>query len=170
MSGFDLLKSSLKKALPLNWYFTVRSAFYRVSNAAFKPYIAKFECMGFPFEITIKDRVAQEWYGHATATGSLSPAVEILWLQELIQTSQMPAELLSRFQSRSCTVFDLGAHQGVVAMLFEKLFAVQGKVVALEAGTHNFKVLNENLKLNRSRRRKRCDQSRQKRICDRNPP
>ena len=45
-------------------------------------------------------------------------------------------------------VFDLGAHHGVIAMLLARIVGDTGRVIAIEAGEHNFDVLNENKNLN----------------------
>jgi FkbM family methyltransferase len=107
--------------------------------------------MGHSFEIAIKDPVAEEWYGAAGKTGTLAPPAEINWLQELVNQKKLPQVLQDHFQSKSCTVFDLGAHQGIVALIFEKLFSTSGKIIALEAGSHNFKILQENIKTNHAK-------------------
>jgi FkbM family methyltransferase len=151
MSAFQFARAILKKSLPSNLYFTIRSAYYRASNSIYRARKISFKCMDHQFQIAIKDQVAEEWYGSAAKSGHLPPAAEILWIQKLIEAASTPPELVAKFNSKSCTIFDLGAHQGVVAMILEKLFATHGKVVALEAGSHNHSVLCENLDLNQSK-------------------
>jgi FkbM family methyltransferase len=58
-------------------------------------------------------------------------------------------ELLASGKLRpGATVFDLGAHQGVVAMLMAKAVGPTGRVIAIEGMKHNCDVANENLRLN----------------------
>lgn len=49
---------------------------------------------------------------------------------------------------KGAKVFDLGAHQSVVAMIFAAEVGAQGKVLAVEANEHNYRVGCENKKIN----------------------
>jgi FkbM family methyltransferase len=59
---------------------------------------------------------------------------------------------LSIFKGRSlrpgARVFDLGAHQGVVALMLERAVQPEGEVVAVELTEHNARVAVENVRLN----------------------
>jgi FkbM family methyltransferase len=78
----------------------------------------------------VHDRVAQEWYDKD-------------W--------DMPPEIA--FLSRhgldgGSLVFDLGAHQCLVAMLLAKQLTSAGRVVAVEANRHNARIAQSNIELN----------------------
>jgi FkbM family methyltransferase len=49
---------------------------------------------------------------------------------------------------KGARVFDLGAHQGVVALMLAERVGAEGKVVALEANPHNAAVARRNCQLN----------------------
>ncbi|MGL4514093.1 MAG: FkbM family methyltransferase [Lacipirellulaceae bacterium] len=78
----------------------------------------------------IADGLSEGWYNH---DWDQLPEVELL------TTSRLTGE---------GTVFDLGAHQGVVAMMLAAEIAPRGTVVAVEGMKHNCDVAGENLALN----------------------
>lgn len=45
-------------------------------------------------------------------------------------------------------VFDLGAHQGIVAMMMSRIVQDDGTIIAVEGMTHNCRIMHENLALN----------------------
>lgn len=65
----------------------------------------------------------------------------------------MPAELAyarGRGLRRGALVFDLGAHQGVVALILANLVGPDGRVIALEADPHNARIAERNRALNKA--------------------
>ncbi len=77
---------------------------------------------GNELTISLQDPVAEEWYDHD-------------W--------PLPAELACLGESRlrpDATVFDLGAHQGVVALMLARMVGADGRVIAVEAERHNYEV------------------------------
>jgi FkbM family methyltransferase len=80
--------------------------------------------------MTINDRVASEWYDRDWA---LPPEIEFL--------SQV------RVPRGGC-VFDLGAHQCLIAMLLGQEIVPEGTVLAVEANRHNVEMARRNLDLN----------------------
>jgi tRNA A58 N-methylase Trm61 len=58
------------------------------------------------------------------------------------------AELAGSRLKAGARVFDLGAHQAVVALMLSQLVGHEGEVIALEAERHNFEVAERNRKLN----------------------
>jgi FkbM family methyltransferase len=80
--------------------------------------------------VLIADGLGEDWYDHD-------------WdkLEEL--------DLLLQGKLRpGAKIFDLGAHQGVVAMIMAKIVGESGQVIAVEGMRHNCDVANENLRLN----------------------
>jgi FkbM family methyltransferase len=80
--------------------------------------------------VSIEDPVGEEWYDHD-------------W--------PLPPEMAALADSRlkpGARVFDLGAHQAVVALMLSRLVGDDGEVIALEAERHNFEVAERNRALN----------------------
>ena len=76
--------------------------------------------------------MAEEWYDH---DWPMTPELERL------RESRLGA---------GARVFDLGAHQGVVALILSRVVGAAGQVVAVEAERHNFEVAVRNRDLNRA--------------------
>lgn len=85
---------------------------------------------GFPLSIWLTDPLAQGWYD-----ADWSDLSEIT----LLKTGRLKA---------GARVFDLGAHQCVVAMMLSRIVGTEGQVVALEANQHNAQVGERNRALN----------------------
>lgn len=66
------------------------------------------------------------------------------------ETGELPefTFLKHRKLREGALVFDLGAHQAVIALIMANMVHESGKVVAVEAGTHNFEIALENKSLN----------------------
>lgn len=85
---------------------------------------------GHELSISLEDPLAEGWYDHD-------------W-PPLPELNQLAASRLKP----GAHVFDLGAHQAVVAMMLAQLVGDKGQVVAVEAGRHNHRVALRNLVLN----------------------
>ncbi len=85
---------------------------------------------GFPLSIWLSDPLAQGWYD---ADWPELPEVTLLKTGRLKQGAR---------------VFDIGAHQCVVAMMLARIVGTEGQVVALEASPHNAEVGERNRALN----------------------
>lgn len=85
---------------------------------------------GFRLEVSLQDPLGEGWYGQD-------------WEFSHEQ------EILKKFSLRpGAKIFDLGAHQSVVAMILAKEVGSSGKVLAIEAFEHNYKVGCDNKNLN----------------------
>lgn len=82
---------------------------------------------GRPLTIRIADPLAQGWYDHDWDTGT-----EILLLQRRGRLGP------------GARVFDLGAHQGVVALMLAGIVGPDGEVIAVEAAPHNARLAQQN--------------------------
>lgn len=102
-------------------YFATRS---------FRPYAATHRYAGFEFTLYITDRIARQWYDHD-------------W-------EELPEHALLRMHKLGpgARVFDLGAHQAVVALMVSRFVGDTGSVVALEAGKHNYEIAQKNKETN----------------------
>jgi FkbM family methyltransferase len=87
---------------------------------------------GYPLTISLEDPVADGWYDH---DWPLMP--ELLRLKH------------SRLRP-GARVFDVGAHQGIVALILARLVGPTGQVVAVEAERHNADVATRNRDLNQA--------------------
>jgi FkbM family methyltransferase len=97
----------------------------------FQPYTLEKTYGSLRLRVHIADPLAQGWYGH-----DWDPLPEI----DLLQSSGL---------SPGARVFDLGAHQGVVAMILANQVGPSGQVIAVEALPHNARVCRMNAALNR---------------------
>jgi len=85
---------------------------------------------GFPLSIWLTDPLAQGWYD---SDWPELPEIALLKTGRLKQGAR---------------VFDLGAHQCVVAMMLSQIVGAEGQVVALEANPHNAEIGERNRALN----------------------
>ena len=85
---------------------------------------------GFPLEILLNDELGARWYDH-----DLPELPEIALLKQ------------HQLQPGAC-VFNLGAHQGVVALMLANAVGPRGKVVAVEAIPYNVRIAEVNRALN----------------------
>lgn len=83
-----------------------------------------------PLKVYLSDPLAQGWYDH--------PWGELPEVAALRSGKLRPGAL----------VFDLGAHQGVVAMMLAREVGPSGRVVAVEAIAHNVRAIEKNRALN----------------------
>jgi FkbM family methyltransferase len=124
------VKRWMLRRLPPSWAGRLRAWRVRRLVAAFGPYVAEHNYGGRPFRVLIADPLSRGWYDHD-------------W-EELAEIT-----LLRRGRLREgARVFDLGAHQGVVAMMLAAVVGPAGTVVAVEASGHNCAAARENRALN----------------------
>ena len=121
----------LRRTLPAPIYSRLGLARDAVDRARFRPYVATHGYGGRTHSVHVTDAMAQGWYDHD-------------W--------PLPAEiglLAERGHLRDgALVFEIGAHQGVVAMMLGDRVGVAGGVVAVEATPHNAAVASRNVALN----------------------
>jgi FkbM family methyltransferase len=121
----------LRRALPARMYTRLGLARDAIDRARFRPYVATHVYGRRTLSVHVTDAMAQGWYDHD-------------W--------PLPAEigvLAERGRLRDgALVFDIGAHQGVVAMMLGDLVGAGGSVVAVEATLHNAEVAWRNVAMN----------------------
>jgi FkbM family methyltransferase len=84
----------------------------------------------FSFEIELADKLAEDWYDHD-------------WPE--------PSELQLLRRGRlgpGGRIFDLGAHQGLVALMLSRYVGHEGTVLAVEANGHNAAAAQKNMEIN----------------------
>ena len=118
---WNIMRTIRRRILARNYLKEVRS---------FQRHVVSHTYGGFPLQVAIGDPVGMEWYDKDWPL-----------LPEL--------ELLSRHKLKpGARVFDIGAHQGVVAMMISRLVTASGKVVALDPNPTNIELATENCRLN----------------------
>ena len=126
-----MLRPLLRRALPERLYTSLGLARERIERARFRSYVVTHRYGASPLSVNITDEMGRSWYDHDWA---------------------LPAEITT-LASRGrlafgARVFDIGAHQGVVAMMLGSLVGSAGQVVAVEATEHNAEVARRNVALN----------------------
>jgi FkbM family methyltransferase len=97
---------------------------------SFEPRRVRHIYHGFPLELELVDPLGLGWYDHDWPE-----------LREL--------ELLRKYRLKpGALVFDLGAHQGIVALVLARIVGPAGKVIAVEANRHNATAARKNMELN----------------------
>jgi FkbM family methyltransferase len=125
------VKTVVRRVLPHAAYRMIRRR--RVANAIrdFIPWSRVGEYGNATLAVRIADELGDGWYGH---DWPLPPE-----LRKLAELGVLRS---------GATVFDLGAHQGVVALMLAHEVGPGGRVVAVEADPHNVEIANENCSLN----------------------
>ena len=128
-----MVKQLAKNMLPAAWWTRLRLLRLRRSVSAFKPRQTRHNYGGLPLTVYLADPLGQGWYDRDWPE-----------LQEIA--------LLRQHQLKpGARVFDLGAHQCVVALMLADAVGPSGAVVALEANTHNAAVGQKNKELNNAK-------------------
>lgn len=121
------LRASAKKFLPAPVTDMLRAVRYRYDTWTFPPHTVSRRYGPHVFRMNIHDRVAKEWYDR---DWELPPEFGILSLYGL---------------RAGARVFDLGAHQCLIAILLSKEVGERGQVIAVEANAHNVRVAHRNV-------------------------
>jgi FkbM family methyltransferase len=87
---------------------------------------------GLDFRVQIADPMGEQWYGHDWPTTVL-PEFEAL--REIVRPGD--------------TIFEIGAHQGIIALMLAALTGPTGRVVAVEPNPHNASIMTTNVLENR---------------------
>lgn len=122
----------LRRLLPRPLWARLRTARAQRRLAGYSRRIVHHSYGGFPLDVVISDPVAADWYDHDV---DLPPELELLRRGGL---------------QPGARVFDLGAHQGVVALMLARLVGSAGQVIAVEAVAHNAQCASENRQLNQA--------------------
>jgi FkbM family methyltransferase len=124
------LKQLLRSIIPTKVWASLR--LWRINRGinSFRPRQVKHRYFGIDLTVQLSDGLGQGWYD---SDWPMSTEIEILRRHGL--------------RPGAC-VFDLGAHQGVIACAMEKFVQPGGKVIAVEAQPHNAEVAEANKSLN----------------------
>jgi FkbM family methyltransferase len=128
--GGLMMKSLARRLLPRPVWRQLRAWRMRRILATFRPYLAEHEYAGVRLKVHIADPLARGWYDQPWG-----PLVEV----DLLRAAALVPE---------ARVFDVGAHQGVVAMVLAHHVGPTGEVIAVEALPHNARQCEINRDLN----------------------
>ncbi|HET6372392.1 MAG TPA: FkbM family methyltransferase [Candidatus Polarisedimenticolia bacterium] len=130
---FGRLKSAIMAALPPGIAGRLRARRARQLIASYQPRVIRHDYGGGPLSLYLADPMAESWY-------------DMDW-PELPEIARLRRTRLKP----GATVFNLGAHQGVVAMMLERHVRDNGRVIAVEPNPHNVATATRNRDLNDSR-------------------
>jgi FkbM family methyltransferase len=122
------------RALPHPIAASLRRAKRRVIEARFPRRVVQHTYGGVSLKLAITDPMAAGWYDYDGEWHSQMPEVDLLRTRGRLRPGSR--------------VFNIGAHQCVVALVLAKYVAPDGEVIAVEAGRHNVEVAHRNRKLN----------------------
>jgi len=126
----DRVKSLLRAVLPTAIYGPIRARRVRRFISQYSSRIVEHTYAGHRLRVHLEDGLAESWYDRD-------------WNE--------PAELVKLREGRlrpHARVMELGAHQGIVALILSRIVGPEGKVVVVEAERHNFEVALRNAKAN----------------------
>ena len=110
--------------------------------------LSRFREPAAPVEEGFEARKVRHQYGPVHLSLHIGDPMAALWYDE--DWPDIPEmRFLPRYQTRpGATVFDLGAHQGVYAMMLADAVGPGGRVIAVEANRFNVDVLGTNCRRN----------------------
>ncbi len=124
------IKRWLLRHMPPTWAGRLRAWRVRHLIRSFPARVVEHSYGGHRLKVHLADPLAQGWYDH-----DWPPLAEVA---ELKKSRLRPGAL----------VFDIGAHQGVVAAMLALHVGPSGRVVAVEASAHNCQAILKNRELN----------------------
>ncbi len=124
------MKSLIKSIFPKSLWTKLR--LWRMDNSITSYPIKQIRHTygGFDLTVHLADPLAQGWYD---CDWPELPEISLLRKHRLVENAK---------------VFDIGAHQGIVALMLAKLVGVNGSVLAIEANYHNSEIARKNQELN----------------------
>lgn len=128
----ESVKSILRRRLPEVIYRPIRTRRVRRLTESFDARVVRRRYAGREYSIELADPLAEAWYDRDRGE-----------FPEL-------AALSSHRLRAGATVFDIGAHQAVIALVIADRVGTTGHVIAIEAEPHNAAVARRNVELNRA--------------------
>lgn len=132
MSSPSASAELLRRILPRPLWTRLRTLRAQRRLSTYPRRVVRHNYGAYPLEVVITDPVAADWYDHDVP---------------------LPPEFVLLRRGRlgpGARVFDLGAHQGVVALMLARIVEATGQVVAVEAMAHNARCAEENRARNRA--------------------
>lgn len=125
------LRSRIGSTYPVAWLYRLYAGhLVRRRIEDYPDRLVRHSYGGHELQLSLEDPVAADWYDH---DWPLMPELVLLGDSRL---------------RAGARVFDLGAHQGVVALMLSRQVGPSGSVIAVEAERHNAEVARRNARLN----------------------
>ena len=128
----NLMIKKMLHGLPTPVLGKLRFVRDQLAMRSFRPKVVEHSYGGFDLCVNLADSMSARWYDH--------------------DSPELPE--ITYFKNRrlkvGARVFDLGAHQGVVALQFARIVGPSGRVIAVEGGRRNFDLAQENKRLNKA--------------------
>ena len=124
------IKAKLKAVTPAGMWGLLRAAKQTLQKSVFEKRVVRHQYAGRELALFIEDPVAELWY-------------DMDW--------ELPAELEAVTKAGlkdNPLVFDLGAHQCVVAMMVAHVFGPASKIIAVEGSRYNVEIAKRNIEAN----------------------
>jgi FkbM family methyltransferase len=99
---------------------------------------------------TYQPKIVEHVYGGIDLRVKISDKMSALWYDRNFDELPEITFLKERRLKPGSLVFDLGAHQAVIALLLARVVGEAGRVIAVEAGKYNFEIAMENKTLNKA--------------------
>lgn len=128
----SLIKQFVRAVLPKSWSYRLAAWVRDRRTLKHKARVVRQNYCGYELSVNLADAVAEAWYGTPWAEGHVT---------------EIPVLRKRKLKPGAC-VFDIGAHHGVVALVFSKIVGEGGSVVAVEADPLNAAVAQSNKELN----------------------
>ena len=132
-----MMKQHLKRYLPTRvWGFLrmcrkwVDARRYVRAIKTYKRHVVSHVYAGYPLQVVIGDSVGNDWYDKDWPN---LPELDLLAKHRLLPGAR---------------IFDIGAHQGVVALIISRMIGSAGKVFALDPNPTNIELASESCRLN----------------------
>jgi FkbM family methyltransferase len=132
-AGAVAAKRVVARTLPRPVYGMYRKRRVARLIASYSPRLVTHTYGGHRLTVALADPLAEGWYDHDW------PRLEEI--DELVRVGGL---------RRGATVFDLGAHQAVVALMLAAEVGPSGRIIAVEAQPHNASIARRNVSLNRA--------------------
>ncbi|MGH2898717.1 MAG: FkbM family methyltransferase, partial [Solirubrobacteraceae bacterium] len=132
-SVIEGIKTIARRTLPTSMYGPLRARRVRRFIASYEPRTVRHDYAGFALLVRLEDPLGEGWYDRD-------------W-DEPAEISQLRGGRLRT----GAAVFDIGAHQGIVALILARIVGERGRVIAVEAEPHNVRVARNNVAANEIR-------------------
>lgn len=127
---FETVKRAAQTVLPSSVWGRMRELSMRLDMARYSKRIVEHRYGSVSLRVHLADGLAEGWYDQDWPT---PPEIDALVKHQLRPGAR---------------VFDIGAHQGVVAMMLADVAGPEGQVIAVEAIKHNVRMARLNGELN----------------------
>lgn len=120
------LKGIARSVIPQSIWENIRRLKRQWIAKKFEERTIQADFHGFKLDLNISDPMSLDWYGKGT-----SQYMELTLLQS------------GKLKPGAC-VYDIGAHQGIVALVLSRIVGTEGKAIAVEANPFHARIAEKN--------------------------